>query len=280
MKHLKPYPKPSSTSGSGAGGTKPKKPQSNSRKGIVIIALLLKWSGIGAVSGSGKLAGTVMNIGGASGPSARVWAKPRIKRTAFTQLVKGLFSGLSTAFRTLTSTQIDAWNTAANNTNPTALRSNVFGDQKVVTGAQLFQRVNNILASLGLPSYALPPLAGIADTITAATLAAGATLQTLTLDLTFFSGAVVVPANSYIKVYATAQRGASVSAFGESQYRFIGFYPAAAVSNPLNIAPDWSTRFGLLILGQRLAVKAHLVFDDGAGTFSKGGDVYATTVVV
>jgi hypothetical protein len=220
-----------------------------------------------------------MNKGGAGGPSARVIAFPRNRRSAGQQLVRGLFSGLSSAFRSLLPAEIDAWNAAANNTNSNALRVNVFGDQKTVTGSQLFQRVNNILASIGLPAYSSPPIAGTTDAITAATLVATFTGSILTLAIATFGGATTVPANTYVRVFATSQRNSSISSFGESQYRFIGFYPATTAINPLDIEADYVARFGALVAGSRLSVKAHFVFDDGAGTFSKGGDVYASAVV-
>lgn len=277
---LKPYPKPVKGKKTGTGTGKPKpvsKPVSRISDKVLIF-LLLKWSGIGAVAGSGKLNGTVMLKGGASGPSARVIAFPRNRRTVFQQLVRGVFSGLSTAFRSLDPEDIDAWNAAANNTNPTALRINVFGDTHVVTGSQLFQKVNNILYQIGATTYDTPPVSGTTDAILGAELTGDATGQGLDLDMTTFGGATAVPANTTLVVYATAQRNPSVSSFGKSAYRIIGYYPAAEAI-PVDLSTEYIARFGALVAGKRIGVKAHFVFDDGAGTFSKGGDVYASGII-
>jgi hypothetical protein len=71
------------------GTGKPKKPKGTEKRfaqgfehGVLLICLLLKWSGIGPEIGSGKLGGTVFNKGGASGPSARVLAFPRNRRSS------------------------------------------------------------------------------------------------------------------------------------------------------------------------------------------------------
>lgn len=284
-----PQRKPGSSPGTKAGteatgSTKPKKPKGNKRfnegfeRGILFVCLLLKWSGTGPEIGSGKLGGTVFLKGGASGPSARVLAFPRNRRSGPQQYVRGLFSGISTAFRALTAAQIDAWNQAANNTNATALRVNVFGDQKVVSGAQLWQRVTNILIQLGLPPYTTPPVAGTTESILAATLVADSVAPAMTLDLTLFGGGAALPANTYLIVQGTSQRSASVSSFGKSQYRAFGVYDPAEVI-PVDIEADYIAKFGALIAGSRVGVRARLVFDDGAGTFSLGGWVYAQAIV-
>lgn len=279
----KPGTKPGTTTTATApkpkGPKKPRRFEQGFEHGVLLVCLLLKWSGLGPEAGSGKLGGTVLNKGGASGPSARVLAFPRNRRSAPQQYARGLFSGISTAFRALPPTDIDAWNQAANNTNATALRVNVFGDQKVVSGQQLWQRVTNYLIQLGLPPYSSPPIAGTTDSVLASTVAASGTASTMTLDLTLFSGGAALPANTYLIVQGTSQRNPSVSSFGASQYRSFGVYDPAEVI-PVDIFTDYTSKFGTLVIGSRLGLKARLIFDDGSGTFSLGGWFYASTIVV
>jgi hypothetical protein len=155
---------------------------------------------------------------------------------------------------------------------------NVFGDQKVVSGAQLWQRVTNVLIQLGLPPYTSPPVAGTTDSVLSATLTADSVAPALDLDLVLFGGGAVLPANTYLIVQGTSQRNASVTSFGKSQYRAFGVYDPAEVI-PVDLLADYVAKFGTLIAGSRLGVRARLVFDDGAGVFSLGGWQYAQAIV-
>lgn len=259
---------------------KPKKPKMSQGRAAIglVVCLLLKWSGIGPEAGSGKLGGTVFLKGGASGPSARVLAFPRNRRSAAQLYVRGLFSGIATAFRALAPADIDAWNAAANGDNSNALRVNVFGDSKVISGLQLWQRITNVLIQLGLPPYTSPPVAGTTDSVLTAELAADSVGNTMTVDLTLFSGGAALPANTYLQVFGTSQRNASVSSFGKSSYRLFAIYdPAEPI--PVDVHADYIAKFGVLVAGSRIGVRGRLIYDDGAGVFSLGG-FFETSAIV
>jgi len=277
---LKPYPKGTGTKPTTSTGTGKPKPKGGKRSGFFsfILMALVKYAGNGAIGISGKIAGTVFTIGGQQGPFVRVWAKPRNRRTSFQTLTRGILSGISSSFRNLTGAQVDAWNASAQDDNPNSLRRNVFGDVRRLSGSQLYQRVNNILTTLGQALYTSPPTVGSTDSVTAAALTGAETGQALDLDLTTFAGATAVPTNTFLVVYATAQKGNGSSYFGASQYRLIGFFPATTAINPCDISAEYIARFGALNSGSRVGVKCHFVFNN-AGVFSKGGDVYASATI-
>lgn len=276
----KPYPK------MGTKGTdKPAKPSGGTKKpkrsldgGILFVLAIIKTAGTGVVGISGKIAGTVFTSGGQQGAFARVWAKPRNRRTVGQTFVRGLLSGISSSWRTLTGAQVDAWNASAADDNPNSLRRNVFGDIRRLSGSQLFQRVNNIVQIIGGSVYSDPPNAAATDQIIGMSGAASAGGTSFDLQIDTYTGATSVPANTTVVVYATAQKGSGRSYFGKSQYRLLATYPAATAINPLDIYADYVAKFGLLNVGSRIGVYAHFVLQDGTD-FGKGGDVYATVTV-
>lgn len=161
--------------------TKPKRPHFQD------LMARVKYAGTGAIAISGKIGGTVFSNSGVMGPFIRNWAKPRNVRSAATTLVRGVFSGISSAFKTLTPSQVNTWNSA----RPDYTRRNVFGDIKHLTPNELFQRINNILTSLGLASVDVSPAVGAVDSVTALAGAAAVGAGTFTLDATLDRKSVV-----------------------------------------------------------------------------------------
>jgi hypothetical protein len=256
--------------------TPPEKPGTGKPKIVQDLFALVKYAGNGAISISGKIGGTVFSSAGVYGPFIRNWDKPRRVRNAATTLVRGVFSGISSAYKTLTPTQVSTWVQG----KPDYLRKNVFGDIKHLTPNNVFQRVNNVLTSLGLASVNSCPAVGATDSVTAMAGAASVGGATFTLTPTLFSGAAALPANTYAKVYASRQVNDSKQSFGKSDYRYIGFFaPATAI--PLNIFADYTALYGGLVLGKNISLSIELVnYVAGApGTFSKTGLTYANVVV-
>lgn len=242
----------------------------------------VKYAGTGAIAISGKIAGTVFTIGGQQGPFARVWAKPRNRRTAAQNFVRGILSGISTSWRTLSPAQADAWNAAGSGPGVSGynLRKNVFGDSRKIDGSQLYQRVNNIILSVGGTTTATPPTTVATDAILAILSTASLTGPAFTSMITTFGGATAVPANTYLKVFATPQKGANQSFFGASDYRLLAVFPATTVINPLVLLSSYTAKFGTLSVGARIGLKMEFIFWDGVSSFSKGGSVNETVTVV
>lgn len=257
---------------------KPVKPKDQLKQDWTSLKALVKYAGTGAVGISGKIAGTVFTNAGSAGAFIRVWAKPKNARTALQQFVRGVLSGISSSFRSLTPSEIDAWNSAATSTNGNALRVNVFGDSKVVTGSQLYQRINNILLAIGASVVTSPPVVATTDSILSATPASSAGGGTFTLALVTFGGATTVPANTTAVLEATPQLSNGRNFFGKSQYRQVGIYAAATNINPLNIASDYIAKFGTLVAGSKVGLRIRFVFND-TGEFGQSGAVYATATI-
>lgn len=236
---------------------------------------IYKQSGVGSTNISGKIGGTVWNKNG----TLRIFAMPRNRRTAAQQLVKGLLSGISSAFQSLTSSQVTAWNSSAASDNPNSVRRTAFGDIRSLTGSQMYQRINNILISIGQAVMSDAPGAVSNDAIIGMTATAASGGPSFVIDPTLFSGGVVLPANTYLKVYATNQTSNGRSFFGASKYRFIGYFSPADSIVAMDILSLYTAVFNPLVAGQKIGVAAELITTDGTTTFGKTGKAYATAVV-
>lgn len=105
------------------------------------------------VSGmSGKANGSVFatNNGGSYFRTNASKIKPK---TASNSVRKSLFTGVSQAWRSLTSEQQTAWNNAVD----AFVVQNAFGDNRTPTGYEVFTRLNNTRATYSLPILVNPP---------------------------------------------------------------------------------------------------------------------------
>jgi len=251
-----------------------KKPKPTKGKGHNALHMArVIWSGMGITAGSGKMQGTVLQ----SNNIIRVKRKPNNVRNSFTQMVRGIFSGESTSWRTLTPTEILTWTSAA----PLYFSKKVLAVAHALKGNTLFQRVNNILTSLGQANVTSAPAVGVPlYTITAVAPAASAGGATFTANITEFAGQTAVPVDAWIKVYATRQVGAGRSSFGKSAYRYIGQFPATTVTDPLDIHADYVARFGAPATGNRIGLAFEVISYGGTPVaFAQSGKFYAQVIV-
>lgn len=112
----------------------------------------IKW-GMMMTDGRGKLGGQVASRN-SFGAYVRTKVTPINPQTAFQQNVRALFGSISSAWRSLSSEQVSAWNNAVSNWT----RTDVFGDVVTPTGNTLFQRLNNgLLGNVPAASILVSP---------------------------------------------------------------------------------------------------------------------------
>ena len=234
---------------------------------------IMKLSGIGIVGLSGKIQGTVLLVNNV----ARVWHKTKTVKDSATNMVKGIFSGISAAYKTLTPTELLSWANAV----PNYLRKNALAEVRTLTANQAFQRVNNILISLGFTPRTTAPGVAITDTITEIDPAAAAGAATFTVDVTTFNAATVLSAGEFIKVYATPQYTASKQKFSKSNFRYIGSFPSGTAINPLDIEAGYVAKVGALVAGQRIGVALEWIYATPAtaANFKQNQRIYGDCVV-
>lgn len=206
-----------------------------------------KWGAL-MVDGRGKIGGQVASKNRA-GAYMRTKVTPVNPQTSYQTAVRALFASLSQAWRALTETQRDAWNAAVVNFQKT----DIFGDLRTPTGINLFVRLNTNIINAGGTQIDLPPV--ITDTPQPVDFSAIADVSGQTLAITFTP--TPVPASTAYIVEATQQVSPGKN-FLKNLYRVINTLPAAATSPSAN-GGAYTTKFGAIVLGQKIGIRIKAV---------------------
>jgi len=194
--------------------------------------------------GRGKIGGHVAtkNRGGAV---LRTKVTPSNAQSASQGAIRNRFTGLAQAWRGLTQEQRDAWDSAVASYS----RTDIFGDLRNPSGANLYQRLNNNRLAIGESALAVPPLPSEVQAVVASALSAA--VGTPAMSLTF---APAIDADTKVQVLATAPVSAGKS-FVKSEYRRIGTLSLSDTS-PKNILSLYVAKFGNTgAIGQKIFVK-------------------------
>lgn len=162
---------------------------------------------------------------------------------------RNLLTQFSQAWRTLTQAQRDAWNAAVSQFSTT----DVFGDVVNPTGAQLYNRLNINIANAGGTAISVPPAPVGADALSSLSIDAQQTGDVF--DVTFAPG--TVPAGHTLYVESTPCLSPGISN-ASAQYRAIGTVAAAATS-PADLSTEQINKFGGLVAGQKIFIRAKLI---------------------
>jgi len=194
--------------------------------------------------GRGKIGGHVASKN-RQGAYLRTKVTPSNGQTSFQQGVRNLFTQLSQAWRSLTQNQRDSWNGAVASFSKT----DIFGDLRNPSGANLFQKLNNNLQSIGeaiLNEAPLPvevPNTSIIDI----------TETAVTGEMNLVLSAAVAP-DSALKVFATAPMSPGKN-FVKSEFRAIAVLDAEE-STPYSVDGDYVAKFGSVpSVGQKVFFK-------------------------
>jgi hypothetical protein len=191
----------------------------------------LKFGAI-VTEGRGKIGGHVASKN-RSGAYLRTKVTPVNPQSASQLSVRSRFSDLSSAWRGLTADQRAAWNAAVSD----YAKTDIFGDIKNPTGAQLYQRLNNNLINVGEAAISTPLAPAAIPNMETIELAAAAGAGTMTLTY-----APAIPATMAFLVRATPAVSAGIS-FVKSEYRQITSIVTADAS-PYNLAAEYEAKFG------------------------------------
>lgn len=206
----------------------------------------IKWGAIVA-DGRGKIGGHVASKNRA-GAYLRTKVTPVNPSTASQAGARSRLSGLSTAWRSLTAAQRSAWNGAVASFSKT----DIFGDVKVSTGFNLYQRLNNNLLVINESVISSPPLPTAVDSFATLSLAAADATVAESMTLTFTDA---IAADMKVKVFATSPQSAGKN-FVKSEYRLIDVLDDSD-SSPANILAAYQAKFGSVgAAGQKIFVKA------------------------
>lgn len=197
----------------------------------------------------GKLNGSVASKN-RFGSYYRNKVTPVNPQTVHQQNARQRFGALSSQFKSLTNSQVSAWNEAAQNFPVT----NIFGDQVFLTGQMLFNQLNGNLLKVGESiSTTAPSPATFPEFIASAGTASAAT-QTIEIGIPALEDQ---PAGYSLVVYATRPVPVTRN-FLKNEYRFLDgeWYWA---DNAIEIGDGYGPRFGLFTAGQKIGVRLALV---------------------
>lgn len=193
---------------------------------------------------SGRMGGDVKMRNGRS----RGFRIPALVRNLYTTAVRATFAGLSSAFRTLSPSQIAGWNNAAGFT-----RTDRFAQVFVLKGKQLYIALNTALMNVGQPVIDDAPVpVGVPQPVDL-TLVAGAALGTFTVSAL----GVIGPDLSAV-VFATRSLSAGINRPSQSAFRLIATLAPSSVY-PAVLAAEYATKFGALIEGANVFVQIKYV---------------------
>lgn len=226
------------------------------------------FSGVGIVDGRGKLNGTVMSAN-RFGSFARTKKTPVNRNTSYQTAVRATFSSLSTGWGSLlTEAQRGAWRAFAKD-HPF---SNIFGQSRNLTGANMYVSLNAGLANAGMTLITVPPadvttgqLGAIALT---ATVAAGGTLSVTTAETS-------VPGTAQILVYATKLES-NGKTFVKSALAYIGVFASGA--SPYNIKAAWIAKYGAFptVAGHKIFVALRIITLEGWQSIPSGTSAFVS----
>ena len=194
-----------------------------------------------------KLNGSVFarNRGGAY---LRTKVTPTNPQTIYQVAARSLLTTYSQAWRSLTEAQRQAWNAVVDQWATT----DVFGDIVNPSGSTLYIRLNINVSLAGGVALSNPPTPTGADALTALSLAASEGGGSV--DVTF---APTVPADHVMYLEGTPQLSPGISN-ANSKFRNISTL-AAAETSPYDAGAEYITKFGSLIEGQKMFVRAKFI---------------------
>lgn len=215
---------------------------------------------------SGSINGTThsRNRGGAYMRNRSIPVNPQ---SVAQMAIRAILAALSSMWRGLTAAQRSAWNSATANFPVT----DQFGDQRELSGHQLFIRLNSNLENVGAPVISDPPMPEPVESV--GTLALVANIDG---DIFTVGGDIAaVPADHTLVIEATPQLSPGIS-YAKNQFRQIGTV-AAAGPLPADIFTMYENRFGALDEGAKVFVRVFLV---NLNTGQKGQPSQASTLVI
>lgn len=209
---------------------------------------MLVKNGAIVVAQSGSLGGTTFSRN-TYGSIARTKVTPVNRSTTLQQNVRSNFTACAQAWRGLTDAQRAAWAALATQVS----RTNIFGDSVQLTAFNLFVRLNRNCNAIGATALTNAPTLPTMSAISLLTVTAAA--GTPALSAVF--GPDPVPTGFKMIMSATPGMSAGIS-FVKSEFRQL-VAVAAGGTSPENLLTLYNAKYGALVAGQRIFVKAKLV---------------------
>jgi hypothetical protein len=192
----------------------------------------------------GKIGGHV-HTKGRFGMVVRAKVSPVQPRTSFQREVRSRFTAQSKGWSALATDALRAAWDAFARSNPV---KDVFGATRILTGHQMFVRLNAVILRCGGTAITAPPLSlSISEPLTVTVTAKAGTPTVMTVTVTG------PPTGSECAEIWGARPVSAGRKFIGSAYRLL-MVGAAAGAGPYDIGDEWDARFGTLQTGQIVRV--------------------------
>lgn len=189
----------------------------------------------------------------AGGAYVRAKVSPVQPRTPRQLAVRQAFANNSKAWSgILTQAERNQW-TAFAAANPI---TDVFGNSITLSGLSCFNRLNQVLANVGVAMILTPPVDLSVPGLPPPTALTAVSGGSATITLTTAAQSVVAGAKYYI--FATPPMSPGVNP-NQSAYRFVAAYAPTASAVTINIYAAWAAIFGALISTKNVWVLAAVV---------------------
>jgi hypothetical protein len=213
-----------------------------------------------------KLNGSVFarNRGGAY---LRTKVTPLNPQTAAQVAARSLLASFSQSWRSLTEAQRAAWNSVVDQWATT----DVFGDIVNPSGSTLYTRLNINVSNAGGTALVSPPTPVGAESLPDLLVTADVSNGEVLID----SDIATVPVGHAMVIEATPMLSPGISN-AKSKFRVVET-AAAGTSMAIDIATSYTTKFGGLVAGQKLFVRAKLIV---LATGERSQSLVASCIVV
>jgi hypothetical protein len=174
---------------------------------------------------------------------------PSQPHTSMQSVVRQRLATLATAWRALTADQRNQWNAAVSSWTKT----DVFGDVKTPSGFNLFQRLNNNLAQVGVAMILIPPTPGDIPVITGGVLSA---THAGVIKITFTVDPVVTSCDLVLSGTGSLSAGIGSTPARRKQ---LGIAPAI-VAHVLDFSTLYNAKYGAVgAAGQKIFIMAKMI---------------------
>jgi len=222
------------------------------------MAKVLFGQGITDISGS--IAGNTFSRN-RGGSYIRRKGQPTNPDTPAQQAARAIVSAFSQNWRNLTQAQRDAWNGATGNFP----FNDRLGQQRFLSGEQLYVRLNSTLAAVGLAPITAPPIPGAIPNAAVS----GVTIEvgTTTFDITLTD-----PSNAFtLQVFATPPLSPGIE-YVKQRYKQIAAVTGGGGS-PIDVWSDYIAVFGVPPVGTKVFSKVVVVANaSGLSASGSSGD--------
>lgn len=217
------------------------------------------------VDGRGKIGGHVASKN-RSGNYLRTKVTPVNKRSPSQLAVRNRFTQFAQGWKALTEEQRTAWKAAVGDFSKT----DIFGDIKNPSGANLYQRLNNTLAQVGTAALTNPPTPASVGNVVLASFIADVSDHTMLLTF-----APTVPANTVVIVRATPPISAG-RASSKNDFRVVTTLAAAKLTGE-DISVAYIAKFGTIAPA---GAKIYVQFQSVNLTTGQTGSVSQASAVI